>query len=73
MVVNDLNREYNLIKVICIREYKDYRIGDMFMVLDFGDEYGYIMNMIVYPKSHFIPFSEYRKERIDGLLKRIND
>ena len=70
-MVNDLNREYNLIKVICIEEYRDYKIGDMFMVLDFNDEYGYIMNMKVYPKSHFIPFSEYRKERIKNILEKL--
>ena len=68
MVVIDLNREYNLIKVICIKKYKDYRIGDMFMVLDFNDEYGYIMNMIVYPKSHFIPLSEHRKKQISKII-----
>lgn len=68
MMVYDLNRGYNLIKVICINEYRDYKIGDMFMVLDFGNEFGYIMNMEVYPKSHFIPLSEYRKERINNLL-----
>ena len=67
-MVNDLNRDYNLIKVICIKEYRDYRIGDMFMVLDFGDKYGYIMNMEVYPKSHFIPFSEYRKKQISKII-----
>ena len=68
MMVNDLNRGYNLIKVICINEYRDYKIGDMFMVLDFGNEFGYIMNMEVYPKSHFIPLSEHRKKQISKII-----
>ena len=64
--------KYSLIKVICIREYNDYKIGDMFMVLDFGNEIGYyIMNMKVYTKSHFIPLSEYRKKRISNLLEKL--
>lgn len=68
MVVNNLNSEYNLIKVICIKEYKDYRIGDMVMVLDFNDEFGYIKNMKVYPKSNFIPLSEHRKKQISKII-----
>lgn len=68
MMINNLNSEYNLIKVICIKEYKDYRIGDMVMVLDFNDEYGYIKNMKVYPKKYFIPLSHHRRNQISKII-----
>ncbi len=67
-MVNDLNSKYSLIKIICIREYKDYKIGDIFMVKDFNNEHGYIMDLEVYLKSHFIPFYEYRKKQISKII-----
>ena len=62
-------RIYKFVKVICIKEYYEFNIGDTLIVKDYIiNSHSYLNNSRVYPKSHFIPLSEHRKKQISKII-----